>query len=367
MQENQPQPLRKRRPLKTLDAVIGAQAPTAKQLAQLAQVDEAFRELVSPIVWEGYIQGYVERRALNQFLLSSNELVVSPHLLDDPVDEAHYQVAGAPFLVHTYGNRLAIEVTSHCRVHCRFCFRKMYIDTIKQSCLSPDQWDQVIAYIIIHPEIDDLVLTGGDPLMVSLALLLPQLRRILALPQIKVLRFDTRGLTMFPERINSSFIQFLRENAGRILFLPHVNHASELAHPLVQEKLKLLLETGCRVLTQSVILRSVNDEVGELRSLVDTITSRGVKAYRLYVMDQVQGAEHFMLSAAELVSVLVREFKGLSPLNDPEVTYIDPNTDQKVSVLATASPQEIAAFVEGHELACAEFLRKKAEQAKAVE
>lgn len=198
-----------------------------------------------------------------------------------------------PGLIHKYHGRVLLTLTGACAIHCRYCFRRHF--PYSDASVNFSMNDQVMTYLRNNPEVSEVILSGGDPLMVSdqkLATLISQLNSI---PHIRVLRIHSRVLSVLPERVNATLIETLKQFRGQLVFVTHINHPNEIsAHN--RAAFRLLAGQGYRIFNQSVLLRGVNDSVRTLEELSHKLFASDIIPYYLHQLDKVQGAAHFDLS-----------------------------------------------------------------------
>ena len=224
----------------------------------------------------------------------------SPQGFDDPIgDEIKSQHHG---IIHRYQNRILFTPTTACPVNCRYCFRKNEL-FVQPDFLKPNL-SALEKYLIEHPEIEEVILSGGDPLMLSddkLAAIL----KVLIQRKIKYLRIHTRMPVAIPTRMTSEFCEMLELFAAQFkgfFFVLHTNHASELDEN-VMLALDALNKNKINLISQSVLLKGVNDNPHTLKALFERLWEMHVKPYYLHHPDQVKGAMHFYLSEAEGLAI----------------------------------------------------------------
>lgn len=261
-------------------------------------------------------RGYVARMRkgdpgdplLRQVLPLGAELEMSAGYVTDPL--AEQQANPVPGLLHKYHDRVLVTLTSACAVHCRYCFRRHfpYADNNPGTA----GWEKIIAYIGEHPEINEVILSGGDPLAVSDKLLRLFTQKLSKITHIKRFRIHTRLPIVLPERITPELIAWLREMPFQPVLVVHANHAQEIDAD-VASALASLREANVTLLNQSVLLRGVNDSVDALVALSERLFANGVLPYYLHVLDKVQGAAHFDMPlerARELHAGLTARLSG---------------------------------------------------------
>ncbi|KAB8311935.1 EF-P beta-lysylation protein EpmB [Erwinia endophytica] len=241
---------------------------------------------------------------LLQVLTASQEFIDAPGYSTDPLDEQNSVVPG---LLHKYHNRALLLVKGGCAVNCRYCFRRHFPYADNQG--NKRNWQQALEYIREQPELDEIIFSGGDPLMAKdteLDWLISQLEQI---PQIKRLRIHSRLPVVIPCRVTSSLCERLAESRLQTLLVTHINHAQEINDELRQALLQLK-RAGVTLLNQSVLLRGINDNAATLATLSQTLFDAGVLPYYLHVLDKVQGAAHFYVSDEEARAIM-RELLAL--------------------------------------------------------
>lgn len=241
---------------------------------------------------------------LRQVLTSQEEFIHAPGYSTDPLEEQHSVVPG---LLHKYSNRALLLVKGGCAVNCRYCFRRHFPYAENQG--TKRNWQKAMEYIAAHPELDEIIFSGGDPLMAKdheLDWLLTQLESI---PHIKRLRIHSRLPIVIPARITHTLVARISASSLQVLLVNHINHANEI-DTAFRRAMKSLRMAGVTLLNQSVLLRGVNDNARTLADLSNALFDAGVMPYYLHVLDRVQGAAHFMVSDEE-ARVIMRELLTL--------------------------------------------------------
>lgn len=241
---------------------------------------------------------------LLQVLTSRQEFIDAPGYSTDPLDE---QSSVVPGLLHKYRNRALLLVKGGCAVNCRYCFRRHFPYQDNQG--NKRNWQAAIDYIATHPELDEIIFSGGDPLMAKdheLAWLVDALETI---PHLKRLRIHTRLPVVIPARITEGLCQILADTRLQVLMVSHINHAQEIDDEL-RYGMQMLKRAGVTLLNQSVLLRDVNDDAQTLADLSNALFDAGILPYYLHVLDKVQGAAHFFVSDQE-ARMLVRQLLAM--------------------------------------------------------
>jgi len=241
-----------------------------------------------------------------QYLPSPEELERTPSETADPIgDGVHSPVKG---IVHRYPDRLLLTVTHACAVYCRFCFRREVVGPGGAGGLTPTALDAALAYIAGHSEVWEVILTGGDPLVMSPRRIEDLVWRIADIPHVKILRVHTRLPVADPERISEALVSALSGSRLRLAVGVHVNHARELT-PAADAALARLAGAGALLLSQTVLLKGINDRVEVLGELMRALVERGVRPYYLHHPDPAPGTARFRVTLAE-GQALVRGLRG---------------------------------------------------------
>ncbi|MDS7956746.1 MULTISPECIES: EF-P beta-lysylation protein EpmB [unclassified Acinetobacter] len=257
---------------------------------------------------------------LLQVLPHHLELEEHPEFVTDPLgEEAANQLPG---VLHKYKSRFLLTLTGACAVHCRYCFRRHF--PYQENLPKNEDWLNIKNYIEANPNINEVILSGGDPLTLSNRKLALWLERLSSLKQIQILRIHSRVPIVIPNRIDEELISLLKNSRLRIVLVVHSNHASEL-DDFTCSKLLQLSDHHITVLNQAVLLNGVNDSAQTLIDLSYRLFEARVMPYYLHVLDKVKGAQHFDLESSEiddiyrdvlanlpgyLVPKLVREIAG---------------------------------------------------------
>ncbi|GAA0342618.1 EF-P beta-lysylation protein EpmB [Morganella psychrotolerans] len=235
---------------------------------------------------------------LLQTMTHRAEFDLTPGFSEDPLDEQHNVVPG---LLHKYHNRALLLVKGGCAVNCRYCFRRHF--PYEDNKGTRHNWQQALDYIANHPELNEIIFSGGDPLMAKdneLDWLLTQLE---AIPHILRLRIHSRLPVVIPERITDALTARLHDSRLQIILVTHINHANEI-DDVLKKKMHQLRKNGVTLLNQGVLLRGINDDAGVLADLSNALFDAGILPYYLHVLDKVQGAAHFLVSDDEARQIM---------------------------------------------------------------
>ncbi len=252
-----------------------------------------------------------------QFLPSLDELVTLPRELSDPIgDAAHTPVPG---IVHRHTDRVLFKVVASCPVYCRFCFRREMIGPGKDNALSKDAFEGAINYIAAHPEIWEVILTGGDPFILSPRRVAEVTGRLAAIDHVKVIRWHTRVPVVDPDRVSDELVAALHAPGAATWVAVHANHAREFA-PEARRAIARLVEGGVMLVSQSVLLKGVNDDADMLAELMRAFVENRIKPYYLHHPDLAPGTGHFRVGIEEGMALMKQLRARLSGLAMP--TYM---------------------------------------------
>jgi lysine 2,3-aminomutase len=229
---------------------------------------------------------------------------VSPCESADPVGEENS--SPVPGLVHRYPDRVLFLVTNQCASYCRYCTRGRLVSNAAEHAFQP-RHEAALAYIAAHPEVRDVLLSGGDPLLLSDARLDTLLARLRAIPHVEFIRIGSRVPVFMPQRVTPALCDIFRKH-GPVWMSIHVNHPRECTEELFQATERLSL-VGVPLGNQSVLLRGINDDIETMRSLVHRLLMMRVRPYYLYACDLIAGTAHFRAPVEKGIE-LIRALRG---------------------------------------------------------
>ncbi|MGY4308781.1 lysine 2,3-aminomutase [Bradyrhizobium sp. USDA 4369] len=276
-----------------------------------------------------------------QFVPSADELKAHPGERGDPIgDDAHAPVPG---IVHRYPDRVLLKLVHVCAVYCRFCFRREMVGPGKDNALSDEAYRAALAYIRSHGEIWEVILTGGDPLMLSPRRLKEIMADLAAIDHVRIIRIHTRLPVADPQRITPALVDALKVQGAATWVALHANHPREL-NAAVRSACARLIDAGVPLVSQSVLLRGVNDDVATLEALMRAFVETRIKPYYLHHGDLAPGTAH-LRTTLEHGQSLLRALRGrVSGLCQPDYVLDIPGGYGKAPV----GPQYLTAedFVE---------------------
>jgi lysine 2,3-aminomutase len=295
--------------LRTPEALAEAGLIAAEQLDALQAVAARYAIAVTPAIAE--LIEDPDDPIGRQFLPTPAELISTPEEAADPIgDEAHAPVAG---IVHRYPDRVLLKLTHVCATYCRFCFRREMVGPGGVKALTPDEIAIALDYVAARPEIWEVILTGGDPLVLSPRRLRAVMERLAEIPHVKVVRFHTRVPVVDPEAVTPELVAALKCEGKATYVALHANHPRELT-PAARAACARIVDAGLPMVSQTVLLKGVNDDAQTLRELMRAFVETRIKPYYLHHGDLAPGTGHFRTTIAEgqdLMRALRGRYSGL--------------------------------------------------------
>jgi len=294
--------------------------PAAQAAARLfpLRVTESYLQRISP--------GDLNDPLLRQVLPLVEETEMLPGGYTDPVGDL--DAMPSPGVLHKYASRALLITTGACAIHCRYCFRRHfpYGDTNPLH----QHREATLTYLRSHPELNELILSGGDPLSLSDRQLSDWIQACETIPHLQTLRLHTRLPVVLPERVDTTLCDWLSNTRLAKVIVLHINHPREI-NAEVSRAIGDLRRCNVTLLNQSVLLRGVNDSVETLSRLSQALFSNGVSPYYLHQFDPVQGATHFAVPIAEGQS-LMHQLRSCLP------GYLVPRYVQEIPGMAAKYP-----------------------------
>ena len=287
------------------------------ELQQLEQVAARYAVSITPAMAELIDVADPLDPIAAQFVPDPRELVTTPDESADPIgDEPHSPLPG---LVHRYPDRVLLKVCGVCPVYCRFCFRREMVGPGQGRTLTTEQLGAACDYIRDHPQIWEVILTGGDPFILSPRRISDITETLSAIPHVKVLRWHTRVPVVDPERVTPELVNALKSTSTAVWVALHANHPRELT-PSARTAIARLVDAGIPMVSQTVLLKGVNDDAETLGALMRSFVECRIKPYYLHHGDLAPGTSHVRTSIAE-GQALMRAMRGrVSGLCQP--TYV---------------------------------------------
>ena len=305
------------RSFRTIDDLASAGLIAPEKLPALRAVADRYAIALTPDVVSLIDQTSQDDPIARQFVPDPAELLISAEECADPIgDQAHSPVKG---IVHRYPDRVLLKAVHICPVYCRFCFRREMVGPQGDGTLTPDELSAALAYIRDHHEVWEVILTGGDPLVLSPRRLAEIMRGLAEISHVKIIRFHTRVPVVDPGRIDEELVAALK-TSGKVTYVAlHANHARELTQA-ARAACARLIDAGFPMVSQTVLLRGVNDDPAVLGELMRAFVETRVKPYYLHHPDLAPGTSHFRLDIAEGQKIVAALRGNISGLCQP--TYV---------------------------------------------
>ncbi|MFL5173348.1 MAG: lysine-2,3-aminomutase-like protein [Microvirga sp.] len=309
--------------------LVAEQLVSATALPVLGRVAARYAVAITPALVDLIDRSDPDDPIARQFVPTAAELEMQPGENVDPIgDHSHSPVPG---IVHRYPDRVLFKLVHVCAVYCRFCFRREMVGPKGLGALSSDALAAALAYIASRPEIWEVIVTGGDPLILSPRRLSALVRRLGAIAHVKVIRFHTRVPLVDPARITPALVRALKAKGKATYVALHANHAREFT-PAARTAIARLADCGLPLLGQTVLLRGVNDDAEALAALMRSFVENRVKPYYLHHGDLAPGTAHLRTTIAA-GQALMRGLRGrLSGLCQPEYVLDVPGGHGKAPI-----------------------------------
>jgi lysine 2,3-aminomutase len=298
-------------------------------LPELERVAERYAVAITPAMAELIDPAAPDDPIARQFIPTVAELDHQPNEDADPVgDHAHSPVEG---VVHRYPDRVLLKLTHICAVYCRFCFRREMVGPGGKGALTGEALEAALGYIAATPQVWEVVITGGDPLILSPRRLAEVMGRLADIAHVKVVRFHTRLPVVDPAAITPELVAALKSPALAVYVALHANHARELT-PDARAACARIVDAGLPMLGQTVLLRGVNDDAETLGALMRAFVETRIKPYYLHHADLAPGTAHLRPTIAQGQAVMKALRGDLSGLCQPLYVLDIPGGYGKVPV-----------------------------------
>jgi lysine 2,3-aminomutase len=317
------------RTLRSATALAQAGLIAPERLPALERVAARYAVAITPEMAELIDPANADDPIARQFLPHEAELTQTEVENGDPIgDLTHSPVEG---IVHRYPDRVLLKPTHTCAVYCRFCFRREMVGPEGLRSLTPAQLDAAFAYVASHPEIWEVIVTGGDPLVLSPRRLRDIAERLAAIDHVKVVRFHTRVPVVDPGAVTDEMVAALKVPGKAVYVALHANHARELA-PAARAACARIIDAGIPMLSQTVLLRGVNDDPDALGGLMRAFVENRIRPYYLHHGDHAPGTGHLRTTVDE-GRALMRAIRGrFSGLCQPTYVLDIPDGHGKVPI-----------------------------------
>jgi lysine 2,3-aminomutase len=302
--------------LRGIDQLVTAGLVPAGAASTLGEVARRYAVAITPAMAALIDPDDAADPIARQFIPDVRELNSMPVELSDPIgDETHAPVEG---IVHRYPDRALIKMLHACPVYCRFCFRREMVGPGGKA-LSGPAFDRAMAYLAGQPGIWEVIITGGDPFMLSERRIETLMQALAGMPHITVVRWHTRVPMVDPARVTPRLVRALKTGGKAVYVGIHANHPREFS-PAARSAIGLLAEAGIALVSQSVLLKGINADATTLAALMRAFVENRVQPYYLHHPDLAPGTAHFRPTIAEGQAIM-RQLRGhLSGLAQP--TYV---------------------------------------------
>lgn len=298
--------------LRSAEALRDAQLIAPERTGDVARVGKRYAIAITPTVARLIDSHDPHDPIAQQFVPTVAELTTHPAEIADPIGDTIK--SPAPGIVHRYRDRVLFKIASVCPVYCRFCFRREMVGPQLGEALSDAEIAQALDYIRATPQIWEVILTGGDPFILSPRRILEVTEAIGAIPHVKILRWHTRVPVVDPARVTDELVAALKASSKTVYVGLHCNHARELTDG-ARLAIAKIADAGIPLVSQTVLLKGVNDAADTLEDLMRALVEARVKPYYLHHGDLAPGTGHFRTTIAEgqaLVDELRRRVSGLA-------------------------------------------------------
>ncbi|TPP05400.1 lysine-2,3-aminomutase-like protein [Rhizobium glycinendophyticum] len=319
--------------LRSIPDLVAAGLVEVGQAKALADVAERYAIALTPTVSMLIDPDNPHDPIAAQYIPTAAELIEHPDERPDPIgDHPHSPVKG---IVHRYPDRVLLKLLHVCPVYCRFCFRREMVGPDGDGTLSPSQLEAALSYISSHDRIWEVILTGGDPLILSPRRLREVMQALSAIDHVKIIRIHSRVPAVDPARITEELVDALKAPGKTVFIALHVNHPRELTDE-VRVACARLVDSGLSMVSQSVLLKGINDNAEILANLMRSFVEMRIKPYYLHHPDMAPGTAHFRLTISEGQAIMRELRNHVSGLCIPHYILDLPGGHGKVEASASA-------------------------------
>lgn len=336
-----PLPQARAQTLRDTDGLVDAGLASPAQCPALDDVAARYAIAITPAMADLIDPNDPQDPIARQFVPDRRELVVTPHERADPIgDHAHSPVEG---IVHRYPDRVLLKLVHVCAVYCRFCFRREMVGPGAASALGGEAYARALDYIRTNPAIWEVILTGGDPLVLSPRRLREVMSDLADIAHVKVVRIHSRVPVVDPQRMSAAMVDALRCAGKAVWVALHVNHPRELTDD-ARAACARIIDAGIPMVSQSVLLRGVNDSAAVLEDLMRALVAMRIKPYYLHHGDLAPGTSHLRTTIAEGRNLMAALRGRVSGLCQPDYVLDIPGGHGKVPLGSDAVKGEGASY-----------------------
>lgn len=318
-----------RRTLTSVSDLADAGLVSREKAGAISDVGARYAVAITPAMAELIEPSDAADPIARQFVPDARELDRHPAEAADPIGDG--LKSPVPGIVHRYPDRVLLKLVSVCPVYCRFCFRREMVGPGKSAALSEADLATALDYIRAHPDIWEVILTGGDPLILSPRRIAEVTAALGEIAHVKILRWHSRVPAVAPERITPQLVEALRTSSKTVYVALHANHPRELTGA-ARSACSRLIDAGVAMVSQSVLLRGINDDADTLEALMRGFVEMRVKPYYLHHGDLAPGTAHLRTSIADGQALMQELRRRLSGLAMPTYVLDIPGAHGKVPI-----------------------------------
>ena len=314
--------------IRSLPELLAALDLSLDDLNKRQQACADFPLLVPRSFVERMEKGNPNDPLLLQVLPQAQENSESEGFIKDPLAEKHSNLSKG--LIHKYNSRVLLIMSSGCAVNCRYCFRRHF--PYSENRMNDEDWQNILQYLAADDSIEEVIFSGGDPLMMSDQQLAQRITDLEQIPHIERLRIHTRLPVVIPQRISEDLVTMLANTRLTAIMVLHINHANEL-HQVLKKQTQALLKAGVLLLNQAVLLKGINNTFSAQQALSKALINLNITPYYLHLLDKVQGAQHFDIDEAEAREIYKQMLNNLSGYLLPKLVREESGKGSKTPVI----------------------------------
>ncbi|MCJ8518788.1 lysine 2,3-aminomutase [Pseudorhizobium tarimense] len=330
------------RTLRTPEELTAAGLLDQREVTEARAVGDHYAIAITSAMADLIDQRDPEDPIARQFLPNKRELITTQAERADPIgDAAHSPIKG---IVHRYPDRVLLKAVHVCPVYCRFCFRREMVGPQGDGTLSTEEIDAALNYVRQHKEVWEVILTGGDPLVLSARRLSEIMRKLADVPHVKIIRLHSRVPVVDPAAVDDELLAALKASGKTIYLALHANHPREMT-PAARAACTRLVDAGVGMVSQTVLLRGVNDDPLILADLMKAFVENRIKPYYLHHPDLAPGTSHFRITLAEGQRIVASMRGSISGLCQPTYVLDIPGGHGKTVIAEGAQQQEDGSYI----------------------
>ncbi|OYW54819.1 MAG: lysine 2,3-aminomutase [Hyphomicrobium sp. 32-62-53] len=317
--------------LRSASDLVAAGFAAPSNADTLAAVTERYAVAITPTMAALIDRNDPTGPIARQFVPTAAELTTHAAELADPIGD--HAKSPVPGLVHRYPDRVLLKIVGVCPVYCRFCFRREMVGPDAGHNLTDAELNAALAYIQATPAIWEVILTGGDPFMLSARRVRALMQALDTIPHVKIVRWHTRVPVVAPNLVTDAFVAALTSGSKTIIVGIHANHPRELTSD-ARAALTRLATAGIPLVSQTVLLRGINDDIATLDALMRAFLETRIIPYYLHHGDLAPGTGHFRVPVAHGIALVSELHRRLSGIARPDYVLDLPGAFGKISLLS---------------------------------